>query len=470
MMRLSEAANALGARAEGEDVVFEGVSTDTRTLKPRNLFVALRGEHFDGHRFLAAAADAGAAAAMVDSSFGERAQAPLPLLIVEDTRRALGALAAHWRSRFRLPVLALTGSSGKTTVKEMIAAILRHAAAGDARGASKEPVLATRGNLNNDIGLPLMLLELTHEHRYGVFEMGMNHAGEIRYLTEMASPDVALVTNAGRAHIEFLGSEEAIARAKGEIFESLRPEATAVINADDRFAPLWRSLASGRHCIDFGLDKPAAVTGSYQLHELESDIVLRTPGGQAHARLNAPGVHNVRNALAAAGAAVALNVPVADIAAGLERFDGIKGRLQRKPGLNGAVLIDDTYNANPESVRAAIAVLARASGRKTLVFGDMGELGVDAPRLHHEIGACAKEARIDRMLTLGENAVEAAKAFGDGASHYDRLEDLLAELRTTVGSADTILVQGSRFMKMERVIAALQARQDEPVSRMTNHE
>jgi UDP-N-acetylmuramoyl-tripeptide--D-alanyl-D-alanine ligase len=455
MMRLSEAANAVDARLVGGDVDFSGVSTDTRTLKRGNLFVALRGERYDGHGFLRAAAGAGAAAAMVDTVFSLQAAERLPLIVVDDTRLGLGRLAAHWRSRFRMPLVALTGSSGKTTVKEMLAAILRHALR-DAGGAAEDPVLATRGNLNNDIGLPLMLLELTPVHRYAVIEMGMNHAGEIRYLADLADPDVALVTNAGRAHIEFLGSEEAIARAKGEIFESLRPEATAVFNADDRYAPLWRELTKSRPCVDFGLEHAAAVTGSFRLRELESDIVLRHSSGEANVQLGAPGVHNVRNALAAAAAATALDIPLNVIAAGLGRFSGIKGRLQRKRGRKGAALIDDTYNANPESVRAAISVLAQAPGRKILVFGDMGELGPDAPRLHAEVGAVAKEARLDRMLALGTNSAEATKAFGADAKHFTRIEDLLEDLQDALAPDVTVLVKGSRFMKMERVVNALE--------------
>jgi UDP-N-acetylmuramoyl-tripeptide--D-alanyl-D-alanine ligase len=455
MMRLIEAAKVLHAKVAGDDVRFEGVSTDTRTLKRGNLFVALRGEHYDGHSFLAPAANAGAAAAMVDT---ESAGRELPLLVVDDTRLALGSLAAHWRGRFSMPLVALTGSSGKTTVKEMLAAILRYGAGTGANQAdAADPVLATRGNLNNDIGLPLMLLELTQEHRYAVIEMGMNHTGEIRYLARLADPDVALVTNAGRAHIEFLGSEEAIARAKGEIFESLRPAAIAVFNADDVFAPLWREATRGRRCVDFGLERPAAVSGTYHLRELESDIALRTSSGEINLRLSAPGVHNVRNALAAAAAATALDIPLSVIAAGLERFSGIKGRLQRKRGLNGAGLIDDTYNANPESVRAAISVLAQAPGRRIFVFGDMGELGGERARLHAEIGAFAKEARLERMLTLGESSVEASRTFGRNAKHFSSIEDLVADLQDALAPDVTVLVKGSRFMKMERVVQALAA-------------
>ena len=460
MMRLSEAAAAIGARIEGRDADFQRVSTDTRTLRAGSLFVALRGERYDGHAFLAAAADAGAAGAVVDTAADRSLHTRLPLIVVDDTRVGLGRLAARWRERFTLPVIALTGSSGKTTVKEMLAAILRYVAQQGGARDSADPVLATRGNLNNDIGLPLMLLELAETHRYAVLEMGMNHAGEIRYLASLAKPDVAIVTNAGRAHIEFLGSEEAIARAKGEIFEALGERATAVINADDRFAPLWRELTARARRIEFGLGPSPGVTASYRLHERASDITLKTTAGQASARLAAPGLHNVRNALAAAAAAIALDIPLDVIAGGLERYSGIKGRLQVKSGLNGAVLIDDTYNANPESVRAAIDVLAQTRGRRILVFGDMGELGSDAPRLHAELGVYAKDAGIERMLTLGARSEETTGAFGKGARHYERIEELLSDLRPALASGVTVLVKGSRFMKMERVIETLEVRNE----------
>jgi UDP-N-acetylmuramoyl-tripeptide--D-alanyl-D-alanine ligase len=457
MMSLSEAASVLSARATEGEVVFTRVSTDTRTLKTGDIFVALRGERFDGHGFLDAARAAGAAAAMIDSA-ADAGSSPLPALVVDDTRLALGRLAAHWRSRFSLPLVALTGSSGKTTVKEMLAAILREAAAAvPGKGAAEESVLATRGNLNNDIGMPLTLLELRPSHRYAVIEMGMNHAGEIRYLSELAAPEIALITNAGSAHIEFLGSEEAIARAKGEILEGLDASGTAVINADERFAPMWRDLAGKRRRIEFGLEAAAQVTATYNARALENDIVLKTPTGTATATLRAPGEHNVRNALAAAAGAIALEIPVDTVAAGLARYSGVKGRLQVKRAAKGARLIDDTYNANPESVRAAIDVLAQSRGRKVFVFGDMGELGARAPQLHSEIGAYARTAGIDRVLALGEQASATAAAFGTGASHYTRLEDLLAELRKALHGGVTVLVKGSRFMKMERVVAAVAA-------------
>lgn len=470
MMRLSEAARAIPAELRGEDRLFENVSTDSRALSPQALFVALKGERHDGHDFLGQAAEKGAAGALVQKS-GLRIEDrglsdQLPLLLVEDTKQSLGSLAAYWRSKFAMPLVALTGSNGKTTVKEMLASILREACS--AQSSIPDPqssVLATRGNLNNDIGVPLTLLELRPDHRYAVVEMGMNHAGEIRYLARLAAPDVALINNAGPAHIEFFGSVEAVARAKGEIFEGLKPGGTAVINADDHHAGLWRDLAGERRVVEFGLDRPAAVSARYALRFLESDIVVRTPIGEAQAVLKAPGLHNVRNALAASAAAVALQVPAPAIAQGLARFTGIKGRLQKKAGLNGATLIDDTYNANPESARAAIGVLAQAPGEKLLVLGDMGELGRDAPGLHAEIGRLAREQGIGRLLTLGELSAHATRAFGDGARHFARIEDLLAEAENALAPGVTVLVKGSRFMQMERVVASLELTDGESAAR-----
>ena len=451
MMRLSEAARAIRAELRGEDRAFEAVSTDTRTLGPQALFVALKGERFDGHAFLQQAAQQQAAGALVQKSgLGARSVGQeLPLLVVDDSRLALGQLAAHWRNRFSMPLVALTGSNGKTTVKEMLSSILRAASA-------EEAVLATRGNLNNDIGVPLTLLELRPGHRYAVVEMGMNHAGEIRYLARLAAPDVALVNNAAPAHIEFFDSVEAIARAKGEIFEGLKPGGTAVINADDRHAGIWRDLASGRRIVDFGIEHPAAVSATYRLRWLESEIVVRTPLGEARALLKAPGLHNVKNALAASAAAVALQVPAPAIARGLERYAGIKGRLQKKVGRNGATLIDDTYNANPESVRAAIAVLAQAPGDKVLVLGDMGELGSGAAEMHAEVGRFAREQGVGSLLALGEHSAHAARAFGAGARHFMRIEDLLAEAESALQPGVTALIKGSRFMQMERVVKSFE--------------
>ena len=446
MMRLTDAARALDAELIGADAEFTSVSTDTRTIKPGALFIALRGERFDGHAFVAQALAAGAIAAMVDEKFEGQGN----LLRVADTRLGLGRLAAHWRKKFDIPLVAVTGSNGKTTVKEMIAAILRTACGDDAQ------VLATEGNLNNDIGVPQMLLRLNAAHRYAVIEMGMNHFGEIDYLTHMASPDVALVNNAQAAHLAGLGSVEGVARAKGEIYDGLKAGGTAIINADDAYAPLWRELAAGKTILEFGIDHPAAVTGSYQMLPEGVALEIVVPQGKVKAMLHASGVHNVRNALAACAAASALNVPCEVIGQGLGRFAPVKGRLQHKPALHGAMLIDDTYNANPSSMRAAVDVLAATSGKKVLVLGDMGELGNDAWQLHGEIGAYAKAQGIDVLYCLGDNARNMAAQFGQNAWHFERIQELLADLENLLAPGVTVLVKGSRFMEMERVVKSFE--------------
>jgi UDP-N-acetylmuramoyl-tripeptide--D-alanyl-D-alanine ligase len=453
MMQLSQAAQILGAKQVGDDVRFASVSTDSRMIERGSLFIALRGENFDGAAFVENAARDGAVAAMVNED-GYSGQAPCPVLLVKDTRLALGQLAAHWRAQFDIPLVGLTGSNGKTTVKEMLASILREVT------GSADAVLATQGNLNNDIGLPLTLLRLNAGHRYAVIEMGMNHSGEIEYLSRLANPDVAIINNASGAHLAGLGSVEGVARAKGEIISGLKPAGTAVINADDDYAPLWRSLAQSHAVIDFGLRGYPAVLGKWQPEGYGARISVLTPQGEYAAGLQVPGEHNVRNALAATAAAVALGVPLENIASGLERFGGVSGRLQRKQGRNGAVLIDDTYNANPSSMRAALGVLAQAAGKRIFVMGDMGELGADAPRLHAEIGTAARQAGIQRLLALGELSREAVREFGTGAQHFADAESLCEELNKELSTGTTVLVKGSRFMKMERVVAGCIEREE----------
>ncbi len=451
MMRLSEAAQAIGASVQGTDVAFSSVSTDTRTLQRGALFVALRGERFDGHDFVRQALDNGASAAMVDAAYkpadlGDDAA----LLVVADTRLGLGQLAAAWRNRFDIPLVAVTGSNGKTTVKEMLKSILS-AASGDA-----DAVLATQGNLNNDIGMPLMLLRLRDHHRYAVIEMGMNHLGEIDYLTRLATPTVALVNNAHSAHVGELGSVENIARAKGEIFAGLRPGGIAVINADDAFAPLWRELNAGRSVIEFGLEHPAQVTGRYELLPAGVRLEIQLPQQTIATHLQVPGLHNVRNALAASAAALALQVAPPAIAQGLDAFQGVQGRLQSKAVLHGATLIDDSYNANPGSVRAAIDVLAQAPGEKIMVLGDMGELGENGTALHAAVGHYARDQGIDALFCLGDLTRHTAQAFGAGACHYERIQELLADLENRLSPTATVLVKGSRFMQMERVVKSFE--------------
>jgi UDP-N-acetylmuramoyl-tripeptide--D-alanyl-D-alanine ligase len=447
MMRLSEAAAMLGASwpgdGAGSDKEVLRVSTDSRKIQPGDLFIALRGEKFDGGAFAAQALQQGAAGVVLD-----RAQAPeiASAIRVDDTRLALGRLAAAWRQRFAVPLVAITGSNGKTTVKEMLAAILR------VETGTEAGVLCTEGNLNNDIGLPLMLLRLRETHQFAVLEMGMNHAGEIDYLTHLARPDVAVINNALSAHIGFLGSHENIARAKGEIFSGLTDAGIAVFNADDDHAGLWRESNARRCIIDFGLRQPAAVRGQYQAAGFGSALTISLPNASLDITLQVPGEHNVMNALAAAAAAFALDVSHRSIVAGLSGFAGVKGRLQRKPALHGSTFIDDTYNANPDSVKAALAVLALQPGKKVLVLGDMGELGADAAAMHAEIGMAARAAGVDRLLALGELTKETVGAFGGGAMHFERIQELLAELENELTSDTTVLVKGSRFMQMERVV------------------
>ncbi len=461
MMMVKEAAQALHTGWSGKDALFTGVSTDSRTLKRGNLFVALTGENFDGSRFISGAVEKGAVAAMLNQAVDSNdLPVNIPLIRVEDTRLGLGQLAAYWRDRFALPVIGVTGSNGKTTVKEMIAAILRQVTA-NGKVVANEPVdavLATEGNLNNDIGVPQMLLRLRQYHRYAVIEMGMNHRGEISYLTQLAKPTIALITNTGEAHIEGLGSVEAVARAKAEIFEGLDQQGTAIINADDQYASLWRKCAGSRQIMDFGLRERARINAEYQTHPLMSRIQLKLPDGIAEVELQVPGIHNIYNALAAAAAVVALGINKELIASGLESFQGVQGRMQKKPGLRHAQLIDDTYNANPESVRAALAVLAATEGKKILVLGDMGELGKSAVDLHRTIGRNARKAGLDQLLTLGELSAYAAEEFGKGAQHFNTLDELLKTAESLLADNVTLLIKGSRFMQMERVVRQLEAK------------
>ncbi len=443
MMRLAEAAAMLDVPCNGADADVLRVSTDSRSIQPGDLFIALRGEKFDGGNYAAQALQQGAVGVVLD-----RTQAPdiATAIRVDDTRLALGKLAAAWRARFRLPMVAITGSNGKTTVKEMLAAILR------VEAGSESAVLNTEGNLNNDIGLPLMLLRLREAHQFAVLEMGMNHAGEIDYLTRLAKPAVAVVNNAMTAHIGYLGSVEAIARAKGEIFNGLSTAGIAVFNADDPHAWVWRDLNTQRSVIDFALNKAAAVRGQYQPTDFGAALTLTLPNATLDIALQVPGEHNVMNALAAATAAFALDISHRSIVAGLSAFTGVKGRLQRKAALHGSTFIDDTYNANPDSVKAALAVLAQHAGKKVLVLGEMGELGSDAAALHAQIGLAARAAGVDRLLALGDMTRETVGAFGAGARHFERIQELLAELENELAPDTTVLVKGSRFMQMERVV------------------
>lgn len=459
MMDLFETAQATGGTATAEGHLYSGVSTDSRTIGAGELFVALRGDRFDGHHYVRDVLAKGAAAALVDHDWAVQQGEGLPLVHVADTRLALGSLAGHWRRQFALPLIGITGSNGKTTVKEMCAAIMReHERRDDLDPA--EVVLATTGNLNNDIGLPLMLLRLSAGHRAAVIEMGMNHPGEISYLTALARPTVALITNAQRAHLAGLGTLTDVARAKGEIFAGLDDNGIAVINADDPHADLWRQLVGGRTMLSFGMDAPADVQATATMHGFASEVALQAPQGRVEFELPAPGRHNVMNALAAATACLAAGASLGTVAEALSRYSGVKGRLQRRAGANGALVIDDTYNANPDSMRAAIDVLAALPGRRIFVMGDMGEAGESAGQLHDEVGGYAKSRGIERLFALGDLAVAAAHNFDGGASHFRKLEELVAALRLELAPEVTVLVKGSRFMRMERVVDAITEKQN----------
>ena len=443
-MHLSEAAIVLEAKHLGRDAEFAGVSTDSRVLQRDNLFVALHGPHFDGHAFLDQAMQRGAAAALVDRGV----EMALPSVRVQDTRAGLGQLAAAWRARHTMPLVAVTGSNGKTTVKEMIAAILGQ------RGV----LLVTQGNLNNDIGVPLTLLRLDRTHRHAVIEMGANHPGEINYLTCIARPTVALITNAGPAHLEGFGSIEGVARAKGEIYQGLNKDGIAVINSDDMYAPLWHQLAGEHQVMTFGLHAPADVHAEWRQESSGSALQLSTPEGATEVRLSLPGRHNVMNALAAAAAALAAGAALPDIKKGLEAMRPVHGRLERTPGRGGAELIDDTYNANPASLQAALDVLAACATRKWLVLGDMAELGEDAAALHERAGERARAAGVEALYATGEFSRHAVRAFGAGSEHFANHATLIAVLTRRLereNNGVTILIKGSRSAHMEDVVAAL---------------
>jgi UDP-N-acetylmuramoyl-tripeptide--D-alanyl-D-alanine ligase len=442
-MTLAAAATVLQGTLRGTDAEFSGVSTDTRTLARGNLFVALVGPHFNGHGFVSEAAGKGAIGALVSRDL----EADIAVVQVVDTRLGLGQLATHWRRQFQIPVIAVTGSNGKTTVKNMIAAILNEVG----------PTLATQGNLNNDIGVPLTLLRLRQGDRHAVIEMGMNHPGEIDYLTKLARPTIALINNAAAAHLAGLGSVEAVARAKGEIYAGLAADGIAVINADDTYADLWRELAAPHRVITFGLDRPADVSAEFQLDAGGSTIHLKTPHGGISMRLSLLGRHNVMNALAASSASLAAGVSLADIQAGLEKLRSVTGRLEVKRGLNGARVLDDTYNANPGSLAAGVEVLKAASGERVLVLGDMGELGDAARDIHRRVGLLAKSLGIEQLYAVGELTQDAVEAFGKGAQHFTSHEALIENLRACLHAGMTVLVKGSRLMKMERVVAGIVA-------------
>ncbi len=439
---LASAAVSMRGILHGDDRPFAGLSTDTRTLREGELFFALQGPNFDGHDYVATAEKNGAAGAVVTRVVEET----LPQMTVDDTRAALGSLAAAWRDQQPATVIGITGSNGKTTVKELVKSCL----------AQKAPTLATTGNLNNDIGMPLMMSRIEEKHRFAVLEMGANHVGEIAYLASLAHPDVVLITNAAEAHLEGFGSVEGVSRAKGEILTDPRRPMTAILNADDTYFGYWSSLVEDIRMISFGLGPDADVRAdNIETRPEASRFDLHLPDASIDIGLPLSGIHNVRNACAAAAVAHALDVDVQRIKKGLERATPVGGRLQAMRGINGAKLFDDSYNANPLSVIAAAEFLAQLPGENWLVLGDMKELGDDAATLHREVGEAARACGIHRVFALGLLSQNVVEGFGESATWYDGEDALLDDLGAAMAPGVNVLVKGSRSMHMERIVDAI---------------
>ncbi len=437
---LRETAEIVGGELHGENRPWAGVSTDTRSLGEGELFFALTGPNFDGNDYVPAAAERGAAGAVVT----RLAETALPQVRVADARDALGRLGADWRSRHGATVIGITGSNGKTTVKQLIAACLG------------ETALATRGNLNNEIGLPLMLLELEPDHEYGIFEMGCSRPGDIAWLAGLARPEIGVVTNAGAAHLEGLGSIEGVARTKGELFQALGPEGTAVINADDPWCGLWESMAGPARVVTFGLRNAADFSArDIRATAAGSHFLLTGPDEAVAVELPLPGEHNVMNACCAVAAATAAGVPFRRAAERLGTARHVSGRMTRRPTAGGAVIWDDTYNANPASLAAGARAVAAGDGAAWAVVGDMLELGAEAAAIHAAAGEDLRSAGIERVYCLGDLARHVAEGFGGGARWFESGGELIAALRGELAPGVNVLVKGSRGMRMERIVEAL---------------
>ena len=443
---LRDAAQAVGGRLIGEDRPYGAVSTDSRTLAPGSLFVALRGPNFDGGEFVAAAAARGAIGALVDRPVANA----LPQVLVPDALRALQQLANRWRAEFTLPIVAVGGSNGKTTAKDMTAAIL----------SRMGTCMATHGNLNNHIGVPVTLMRLEASHRSAVIEMGANRIGDVAELVRLAQPTVGLITNAGAEHLEGFGNLDGVARGEGEMVSCLTPEATAIINADDAYAGYWRRQATARRVITFGVHASADFMAKDPIQSIErgefaTRFTLVCPLGQTAITLKAGGSHNVSNALGAASAANAAGASIDEIAAGLADFRPVAGRLQLKPGARDSWIIDDSYNANPSSVRAGLEVLRSLSGATWLVLGDMAELGDHAQDSHAHMGAYARDCGIKRLFALGPQSSRAVETFGSGAEWFADADSLIRRLQAELAPGVTVLIKGSRINRLERVVQAI---------------
>ena len=451
-MMLSDCAEAVRGRLIGEDVAVTSVSIDTRAIKLGQLYIAIKGHNFDGNEFVDQAEEAGAIAAIVHKGV----KSTLPHIVVDDTRLALAELAGAWRrllsvrGKESLSVVGITGSNGKTTVKEMVAAIL----------AVNAPVLFTQGNLNNDIGVPLTLLRLNEQHRYAVIEMGANHAGEIAYTSTYAQADVVIITNAGAAHLEGFGSVGGVAKAKGEIIETLKKDGVAVINYDDDYFDYWQSVSGNKSVLSFGLNSGADVTAKAIKTEIRNNAFvtsfeLVSTQGTVNIILKLAGQHNIVNALAATAASLALGIDLKQVKQGLENVKPVTGRLQPLVSRLGNIVIDDTYNANSSSLKAGLEVLANFKGKPWLVLGAFGELGTDSPKMHEEMGRLIKASGVARLLAVGADSKNTVQAFGIGATFFEKQQDLIDVLKQELKGDETILIKGSRAQHMENVAAAL---------------
>ncbi|MFV2061372.1 MAG: UDP-N-acetylmuramoyl-tripeptide--D-alanyl-D-alanine ligase [Gammaproteobacteria bacterium] len=440
-MKLSEVVSSLKSKPVENDLPLHGVSIDSRTTSPGDLFVAISGDNFNGHDFIDKAVSKGALAAVIE----KKVKTDIPTLTVNDSRLALGDIAYHWRKKFNYPVIAITGSNGKTTVKEMISSVC----------SQQGNVLATLGNLNNEIGVPLTLLQLTSEYKYGVIEMGANHVGEIEHLSNIATPDIAVITNVGDAHLGEFGSIDNIAKAKSEILSGLSSSGIAILNANDKYYSYWKELCDVK-TISFGVNNENAdIFAVVNKVSPNNDIRIVTPLGEFDVRLKLPGIHNVANALAATAAAIACDIPLYSIPKGLEKVNAIAGRLEIKKGVYGCRIIDDTYNANPTSLKAAINVLKGFPGKHFCALGDMGELGANAVELHGKTGELLKNAGIDKLFTIGELANESSKVFGENAFNFKEFDSMSSSIKAEVDNESTLLIKGSRYMHMEKLVNKL---------------
>ncbi len=445
--RLSEITKVVQGKLCGNDVEIASVSIDTRSLQTGDLYVAIKGDHFDGHAFVEQAEQAGATAVLLER---QASNVFVPQIIVRNSRQALAEIAGTWRSQLTVKVAGVTGSNGKTTVKEMIAAIL----------AEEDEVVYTQGNLNNDIGVPLTLLRLNQKHRYAVIEMGANHSDEIAYTSRYARPDVAVITNVGAAHIEGFGDLNGVARAKGEIIESLGRDGVAVLNRDDDFYGYWQALAGDRRVVSFGMDINADVRAEntemkIMGHEFVTRFELHTATETMPVHIKLAGEHNVKNALAAAAVCKQFDIGLQQIKRGLEQMKPVNGRLMPLVGRRGNIIIDDSYNANPTSLRAALEVLVQCAGESWMVLGAFGELGRESQRLHKEMGELIKSMNIVRLLAIGSDARYTVDAFGKGAIFFNSQEELINTLKKDLKGNEIVLIKGSRAQKMEHVASAL---------------